>query len=53
MLTKDFYSDPSSASKIDRLGGWGWKNDPDVWDLSSTCKLRKSTVLAFPAGALL
>ena len=26
-----FLSDPGSESKISRLGGWGWKNDPDQW----------------------
>ena len=29
-LVRTFLSDPGSGSKIRRLGGWGWKNDPDL-----------------------
>ena len=29
-LVRTFLSDPGSESKISRLGGWGWKNDPDT-----------------------
>ena len=28
-LVSTFLSDPGSESKISRLRGWGWKNDPD------------------------
>ena len=28
-LVRTFLSEPGSKSKISRLGGWGWKNDPD------------------------
>ena len=28
-LVRTFLSDPGSESKISRLGGWGWKNDPE------------------------
>ena len=28
-LVRNFLSGPSSESKNGRLGGWGWKNDPD------------------------
>ena len=28
-LARTFLSDPGSESKISRLGGWGWKNDPE------------------------
>ena len=28
-LVRTFLSEPGSQSKISRLGGWGWKNDPD------------------------
>ena len=29
-LVRTFLSEPGSKSKINRLGGWGWKNDPDL-----------------------
>ena len=28
-LVRTFLSDPGSESKMGRLGGWGWKNDPE------------------------
>ena len=28
-ISKAFLSDQGSKCKISRLGGWGWKNDPD------------------------
>ena len=33
-LVRTFLSDPGSESKISRLGGWGWKNDPECFVLS-------------------
>ena len=32
-LVRTFLSDSGSESKISRLGGWGWKNDPEIWML--------------------
>ena len=29
-LVRTFLSDPGSGNKIRRLGGWGWKNDPEA-----------------------
>ena len=31
-VVKTFLSDRGSESKISRLRGWGWKNDPDFRD---------------------
>ena len=38
---RTFLSDPGSESKIGRLGGWGWKKDPE--DL-----LSRNLALCFP-----
>ena len=35
-LVRTFLSAPGSECKISRLGGWGWKNDPDFLKETAT-----------------
>ena len=52
-LVRTFLSEPGSAeSKISRLGGWGWKKDPDLWELDSVRRFPMEPFLETLQGPL-